>query len=260
MDFQKQVLQVGLTKFLFFSHLGYHVIAPDNRGYNSSFKSSDPKISNAINAAEDTKGLIEHYCNGQKAFLVGHDWGAVVTWYFTNKYGNEYLQKLIIMNGPHPLSTKVFTQKHQSQLLKSWYMFFFQLNGIAEYRIRKDDYAWFLGFAEKTEPITSLHILDMNKKSWNQEGAMEAMLGWYRYAIRHSLFSEDEIYLGSKKNITIPVKIIWGKRDKYLDSRLAEASLEYCDKGSLLYVDSAHFVQQEQPDIVNEAIHDFIKS
>lgn len=59
---------------------GFHVVAPDQRGYNLSDKPSGIDAYRLDNLANDILALADHF--GQAKFqVVGHDWGASVAWW-----------------------------------------------------------------------------------------------------------------------------------------------------------------------------------
>jgi pimeloyl-ACP methyl ester carboxylesterase len=58
--------------------------------------------------------------------------------------------------------------------------------------------------------------------------------------------------------VTVPTRIIWGKRDAFLRAEMAQESLNYCDNGQLTYFDKAtHWLHHEEPGRVNEMLLEF---
>ena len=106
---------------------GFWCWAPDQRGYNLSDKPEGVDAYRIDTLAGDILGLIE--AAGQdKAVIVGHDWGAAVAWHLATYYP-ERVEKLCILNVPHPSVMVQTLRKGFVQLRKSWYMFF--LNPLA---------------------------------------------------------------------------------------------------------------------------------
>jgi len=105
------------------SKAGYHVIAPDQRGYNVSEKFEDIKSYHLNELTSDVIGLLDHFAV-KKAFVVGHDWGAFVAWSVALNYP-ERVEKLVILNVPHPDIFRFYVFTNLAQLRKSWYIFFF---------------------------------------------------------------------------------------------------------------------------------------
>ncbi|MCX6007801.1 MAG: alpha/beta fold hydrolase, partial [Chloroflexi bacterium] len=98
-------------------------VAPDMRGYNLSSAPQDPKQYKQKILAEDIRQLAEHF--GQKKFtLVAHDWGGGVAWTFAILFP-QYLEKLIIINSPHPATFERELRNNPEQRKASSYMLFF---------------------------------------------------------------------------------------------------------------------------------------
>ncbi len=104
---------------------GFRVIVPDQRGYNLSDKPKGVAAYDVDVLARDVIGLLDHF-GIQKARLVGHDWGAVVAWTVALQHPDR-LEKLAILNVPHPDVMTRFVLGNPAQRKKSWYVFFFQL-------------------------------------------------------------------------------------------------------------------------------------
>ena len=58
---------------------GYHVMAPDQRGYGRTDKPKPVESYDIVQLTSDLVGLLDHY-GYEKALFVGHDWGALVVW------------------------------------------------------------------------------------------------------------------------------------------------------------------------------------
>ncbi|MCK4792984.1 MAG: alpha/beta hydrolase, partial [Desulfobacteraceae bacterium] len=78
----------------------HEAVAPDMRGYNLSSKPAGPEHYQIMDLIEDLRALAE-YLGHKKFILVGHDWGGAVAWSFAIRHP-ECLEKLIIVNAPHP--------------------------------------------------------------------------------------------------------------------------------------------------------------
>jgi pimeloyl-ACP methyl ester carboxylesterase len=79
---------------------GFHVVAPDMRGYNLSDKPRRVSAYSTDILARDVARLLD-VCGAERASVVGHDWGAIVAWWFAMLYP-ERLDRLAILNVPHP--------------------------------------------------------------------------------------------------------------------------------------------------------------
>jgi hypothetical protein len=68
--------------------------------------------------------------------------------------------------------------------------------------------------------------LDRYREAWSQPGSITAMINWYR-----ALFREMPNVIGMQSRVRVPVRILWGARDRFLLPGMAAASLKYCDNG-----------------------------
>jgi epoxide hydrolase 4 len=84
---------------------GYHVVAPDQRGYNLSDKPSEGAAYDLDTLALDVLGLADHF--GRRHFMVvGHDWGGAVGWWIATRHA-ERLEQLVVLNAPHATMTGI---------------------------------------------------------------------------------------------------------------------------------------------------------
>ena len=75
-------------------------------------------------------GLIDA-AGARSTLLIGHDWGAIVAWYFAMRKLRA-LERLVIMNVPHPAVLEGALRKSWRQKGRSWYAAFFQLPWLPE--------------------------------------------------------------------------------------------------------------------------------
>jgi epoxide hydrolase 4 len=232
---------------------GCRVIVPDQRGYNLSDKPKGVKAYGVYTLVDDIIGLID--ASGyEKVNLVGHDWGAVVSWALALKYP-ERLHRLSIMNVPHPAVMKRFLQRDFEQFRRSWYVFFFQLPWLPETGMRQDDWRGaerVLRGSGKTHTFTNEDI-EKYKEAWSQPGAMTSMINWYRAAFRYppSMMKDPRI--------KVPTLMMWGMKDFALSHRMARPSMDYVDEGNLiLFPDATHWVHLDAADEVNHYLIDFL--
>ena len=115
----------------------HHVIAPDMRGYNLSDKPPRAEDYRIEVLVEDVVGLIKHF-GANKAAIVGHDWGAGVAWAVAQKYPRRVSKLAVLQVSPAAAWRANMTLR---QLLRSWYMLFFQLPRIPEWAISRKDFA-----------------------------------------------------------------------------------------------------------------------
>ncbi|WP_223643594.1 alpha/beta fold hydrolase [Planococcus sp. 4-30] len=232
---------------------GYRVVAPDQRGYNLSDKPEGIDNYTVDHLRDDVIGIIEHF-QQKTAIVIGHDWGGAVAWHLAATRP-EYVEKLIVLNIPHPQAMPRVLKKNPLQWMKSSYIAFFQLPNLPEKALGMGEFKAMQQSIEQTsKPDTfSKHEMEQYKAAWSQSDALTAMLNWYR-AIRRGSFRQVP-----ETKIKVPVRIIWGMGDQFLSPMLAKESMSFCEEVNLAFVGEAtHWIQHEQPEIVNRLIAQFI--
>lgn len=233
---------------------GFRVWAPDQRGYNLSDKPLGVNSYTIDKLGADIIGLI-NAAGVQTATVVGHDWGGGVAWWLAMNYPDR-LNQVIFLNMPHPGVMLQHLRRSPRQLLRSWYVGFFQIPWLPEWLARLGNW-WFVvqALRRTSRPGTFSRVdLDRYRQAWAMPGptgtpAYRTMIHWYRAFVR------QRPGLPTDTRIVIPVLIIWGKRDQFLMPDLAQRSLERCDNGQLVILEEAtHWVQHEAAEKVNALI------
>ena len=231
----------------------YKVVALDLRGYNDSEK---PQGKNAYTIPElikDIKGIIEGL-GYENCILVGHDWGGMLAWSFAYAYP-EMLQKLIVLNLPHPAKFTEALGKNPQQMLRSWYILLFQLPLLPEFFLEIDDNdliaTTFVETATNKAAFTP-HDLRVYKEAAAKPGALTAMLNYYRHNFQ-GIFNPSELGV-----LEVPTMMIWGENDTALGKELTYGTEEYVRDFRIHYIpDCGHWVQQEKPELVNQYLREF---
>ena len=234
---------------------GFRVIVPDQRGYNLSDKPRGVAAYDVGVLARDVIGLFDHF-NIQKARLVGHDWGAAVAWTVAIQFP-ERLEKLSILNVPHPDVMTRFVLGNSVQRRKSWYVFFFQLPFVEWLLSRNNFRNLERVLVGRRGSFTAEDFVEY-KKAWSQPGALTGMLNWYRAAVRRGL--RAAFTKSAPRRVTVPTLMLWGKRDLALSFEMAQPSIELCERGELVSFNRAtHWVQHDAADEVNQKLIEFLK-
>ena len=240
------------------AELGYRAWAPDLRGYGET----EPKPQ-AVSAylidrlMEDVAALIEA-SGARTVTLIGHDWGAGLAWTFAANTLRP-LERLVIMNVPHPAVMNAHLRKSWAQLKKSWYMFFFQLPGIPERAMTRDGARAirdaFQGMAIDKSNFRP-DVLDRYAKDARRPGAMTGMLNWYRAAFR----LQGKL-AGPWPMIETPTLIVWGEEDAALGVELLDGTDAYVRDLTIKRLPGvSHWVQQEAPEAVNAILREWLKT
>jgi pimeloyl-ACP methyl ester carboxylesterase len=231
------------------AELGYRAWAPDLRGYGETEpKPREVQAYLIDRLMEDVAALID--ASGAKSVtLIGHDWGAALAWTFAANAPRP-LERLVIMNVPHPAVMSARLRKSWAQLKKSWYMFFVQLPGVPERAMTRNGAAAirqaFHGMAIDKSNFTP-DVLDRYAKDAQRPGAITGMINWYRAAFRL-----QGRLAGPWSVIETPTLIVWGEEDTALGIELLDGTDAYVRDLTIKRLPGvSHWVQQEAPEKVN---------
>lgn len=239
---------------------GFRVWVPDQRGYNLSEKPKGIQAYHIDTLALDIIGLIKA-AGQEKAIIVGHDWGAAVAWHLATVYPS-WVEKLGILNVPHPTVMIQTLRKSLKQLRKSWYIFFFQIPWLPEWGLGRRDAQGAIELLQRSSKPNTFSNEDLSnyRQAWTQPGALTAMINWYRALIRGGLgvmFKKPS----NLPRITVPTLMLWGKKDIALGQEMAQLSIEICENGQLIFFeDATHWVQHDEPQQVTQLLLEFLQS
>lgn len=237
---------------------GYKAVAVDLRGYNKSSRPGKVADYHVDHHCDDIFDLIRAL-GAEKVHLVGHDWGGAIAWTYASRKP-ETLHSLSILNAPHP---KVFQQhltRNFRQMMRSWYMLFFQIPWLPEFLIRLNaDNTFtrtFRGWARRKEMFPD-DVISVFKKAMLEPGALTAGINYYRATARdpNSMRQAKDF-----PDITVPTQVIWGDNDKALGKELCDDIHKHIDAPYELHFipGCSHWVQQEEPEKVNEHLLSFL--
>ncbi len=253
-------------------------VAPDLRGYNLTSIPPDTnayKMKALVEDIHDFAGKIGP--KGQKFVLVGHDWGGLLAWTYAMYYP-ETLEKLVIVNAPHPA---IFEREMRENPVQRWgsnYTFAFNnFDGFKwDEMLSKNDFAGLtqgiLGEQIKSGRYTDADVAAW-KKAWSVPGALNAGLDYYRANHLNPPFNETHpadkiptswsaaaVTEGAKSPIIhVPTLVIWGLTDTALQQgNLSGMEKLVPDVHFKLYPHDSHWVSiSKSPEVIQD-IRDFI--
>jgi epoxide hydrolase 4 len=236
---------------------GFRVVAPDMRGYNLSDKPHGVQAYRVELLARDVERLIRT-CGEGTATVVGHDWGAIAAWIAAMRLPGRF-ERLAILNVPHP-ARSLDGLLSPMQLLRSSYMFFFQIPRLPEEVIRAGDFA-LLRSVFRSDPVQpeafTAEDIERYVGAIARPGVLTASLNYYRALLRNP--RETRALL---QRVEAPVLVIWGEKDRFLSRRLAEPPRLWVP--NLIRVkrlpDASHWVAEDCPLEVNTLLLDFLRS
>lgn len=226
----------------------FRVVAPDLRGYNQT-ENSGPYDTGTLRG--DVAALVDHV--GGPVHLVAHDWGAAIAW-LVAIHEPRLLKSLTICNVPHPALFQP-SSSNPRQLLRSWYIFFFQVPWLPEKFVAANDYRNLArGIIRDCRPgtFTRDDVKEM-LAGWRRQG-LGGGINWYRAALRKRIPLPNPV-----PTIQVPTLMIWGENDRALGKELTYGTGEYVADLDLHYVpDTSHWVQQEEPELVTALVRQHV--
>lgn len=232
---------------------GHRVVALDLRGYNLSDRPA--RGYDICTLSDDIQAVIAGF-GEREATLVGHDWGGVVAW-ATAIRAPDCVHKLAILNAPHP---GVARRQGWSlaQLRRSSYIAFFQLRGVAERAIERDDFEALRRIFRQDDPAgawLSDTDLDRYVAALRRPGALSSALAYYRALPRpNSYFT-----LSPMRVVHVPTLVLWGELDRALGVSLLE-DLDVWVRAPRVrrFATASHWLNEQSPDEVNEELLRFL--
>jgi pimeloyl-ACP methyl ester carboxylesterase len=233
---------------------GYRVAVPDQRGYNLSDKPQGVYSYRIDALTADILALIRAL-GRERAVLVAHDWGGVAAWRFAMDHP-ETLDRLVVMNAPHPVAFAKALRRDRSQLLRSWYVFAFQIPWLPETLLTLSPSAtarlFFRRTAVRADAFSDADLAVM-AAALAQPGAMKAMIHWYRASVRYPPARRVQV-------IEAPTLLIWAEEDVALGKALTYGLERWVPDLQIHYIpDCGHWVQNEAAAEVNERMLTFLE-
>ena len=237
--------------------LGFRVWAPNQRGYGRTTRPSRVDDYAMPHLLADVAGLIDA-AGARSVTLLGHDWGAAVAWIFAMRRVRP-IERLVILNVPHP---KVFSRVLRSswrQKLRSSYMAFFQIPKLPEFVLGLGRARPILEIFRRTachpERFTAAE-LETYRAQAAEPGALNAMLAWYRAAKR----TLGPLLRESYPPIAVPTLMLWGEADVASGKETTLGTERYVSDLDLHYLPGvSHWTQQDATEDVNALLAKFLK-
>jgi pimeloyl-ACP methyl ester carboxylesterase len=226
---------------------GFRTIAPDQRGYGGSDAPDGVDAYAIPNLAMDAAGVLDGF-GIERAAVVGHDWGASVAWLVATIFPDR-VERLCTVSVGHPAA--FFGAGGFEQREKSWYMLFYQAEGIAEEWLSRDGFANLRALAK--DPVD----FDRNVADMSKPGRLTAALNWYRATTNAAAFAAPPLELPP---VSCPTMGVWSGADYALTEVQMTASADHVS-GPWRYErieDVGHDVPVAAPDELNLLLLDFL--
>lgn len=233
--------------------LGYRAWAPDLRGYGDTRPRPTRTADMAVERHLDDVDALLDAAGVERVTLIGHDWGAIISWLYAMRRP-ERVERLVIMNVPHPAAFERNGRANPRQWLRSWYALFFQLPWLPERALtaRRAD-----AVARAFQGVLAEEDVEVYRRAMLQPGAAKAAVDIYRAFLRGGGMVRQR-RLGWPV-ITAPTMVVWGVRDVALGEELLEGAEEWVADLRIEKLDSSHWVQQDAVDEVNRLLEGFLQ-
>jgi len=233
---------------------GHLAVAPDLRGYGLSDAPEAVENYAIDHLVDDVSAIIKSFGRSQ-AHVAGHDWGALVAWFFAGRHP-EMTKTLTALSVAHPAALAEASRVDDEQRAKSQYVALFLQEGKAEHVLADDDYrrlrAMF-GLGPNPEAVPRA-VVDHFTKSLSRPGRLSAALNYYRANLGAGGGAWGALTRDLK--ITSPTALLWGDEDPALGRRAVEATAARVDGPYELVVleGAGHWLQFERPSEVSAAL------
>ncbi|HVA80906.1 MAG TPA: alpha/beta hydrolase [Candidatus Binataceae bacterium] len=244
----------------------FDCVAPEMRGYGATDAPRGAANYTLDKLVGDVADLLKAL-GRKRAVIVGHDWGGAVAWATALKRP-EIVERLIVMNCPHLKRFSEELRRNPRQMLRSWYMLFFQLPWLPEAMFRAHNFRALdralQGATIRKDAITAADLTYFHE-AFRNPYSISAAINYYRASLRSGFMARAGAAGDSRewidRKIAAPTMLIWGERDFALGKELTYR-MEPLFSGSFetKYLPGAgHWVQQEEPELVSAYMREFLR-
>tara|TARA_B100001769_G_C22051963_1_gene565456 strand:- start:4 stop:729 length:726 start_codon:yes stop_codon:yes gene_type:complete len=226
----------------------FQVVAIDQRGYNLSDKPDGEENYNMTYLVSDVAAVIRHF-EKEKATIVGHDWGGIVSWQFAFARP-EMVENLVILNLPHPngLARELASNTEQQQ--NSAYARRFIAGAATDPDI-------LFGGPMNSQSL-SFWVSDAEARQKYVEAFdnsnFDGMLAYYKQ--NYPRTSSDSPEVPASPQLDVPLLVFHGLRDTALHSNGLNNTWDWNDKDTTIVSapEANHFVQQDAAELVSTTL------
>ncbi len=238
----------------------YRCIAPNLRGFERSTAPSEVEAYRAKHLVADIRTLIASQ-GGRAAALIAHDWGGAVAWSVAALHP-ECLERLVIVNSPHPATFLRELRDNPAQQAASAYMNFL-CRPDAEALLAENDFARLWTFFERMGAIDPSHpgggwltdaVRERYRAVWRQ--GLNGGCNYYRASpLRPPVKPDDAIHTlqlpAAMVTVRVPTHVVWAEADVALPSALLDGLDAFVPQMTLTRVPGAtHWIVHERPAFV----------
>ena len=252
---------------------GYHVIAPNQRGYGNSSRPAEVSDYDIVHLSGDLVGLLDHF-GYQGATFVGHDWGANVVWSAAVLHPTR-VSKVVALSVPYMERGEIPPLAFIEAIVgsDSYFVHFNRQPGVADAVFDANARQFLRNLYRKNEPaaepepgmplINVAHAETPRGEPVMSEGelavfvdAFEASgftpsVNWYRNVDRNWELMEDVDPIVRQQAL-----MIYGARDTVMRAPNLEA---FVPRVEVVELNSGHWIQQELPEETTRLILEWLQ-
>ena len=246
----------------------YFMVVPDQRGFNKSDAPAGVSHYQAKKAVADALSLADQLFGERSFYLAGHDFGAAIAYAFAFSFP-ERIQKLIIVNGAHPVCLQEALLDDPLQAEASQYFHTLRAER-AGAKAAENDFQLPFNILQSTSSNVWLtaNIKDRFRKAWQGPDRLEAMFNWYRASpivvpVPNTPTPNAPLYgaTRTKLRVSMPHLLIWGVRDTAFLPSARQSLPEFCDNLTIKEVQEAdHWILHTHGEVVAEHIGSFLRA
>ena len=238
---------------------GFRAVAPFMRGYAPTRPAPDGRYQSVL-LAQDAVALIGAL-GAERAFLIGHDWGAAAT-YGAAALAPERIERMVTIGAAHPAAFRGKLAASYERHKGIWHAYFFQMPN-AEQVVAADDYAFIEAWWRDASPeFDPAPIIERVKATFRQPGVVSAALGYYRHSFHPANRDPALQALQDRMSAptTVPTLALHGTRDRPGRLEAFETMDDLFTRGleKAVFPGTGHFVHVERPREVNQRIVEYL--
>lgn len=232
---------------------GALAVAPDMRGYGLSDAPPSVEDYAISHLVEDVAGIVSAF-GRRSAHIAGHDWGALVAWFFAGAHP-EMTSSLTVLSVGHPAALVDARRHDEDQVARSRYIDLFLMEGKAEEVLTADDNRRLRAMYEvgPNPGAVPRGAVEHFIRSLSRPGRLTAALNYYRAnLVRGGGWSG----LAREVDVSAPTILLWGDQDPALGRLQAESTATHMTGDYRLEVleGAGHWLQFERPDEVSRSL------
>lgn len=229
------------------AHAGVLAVALDLRGYGLSDAPSTADDYAIVHLVEDVAAVIKAF-GRDAAHVAGHDWGAIVAWFFASHHP-PMTKSLTVLSVGHPAVVAEAIRQDEDQEMRSDYIRLFVIEGKAERVLSEDDFRRLREMFGTAVGPTGEHFI----RSIGRPGRLTAGLNYYR-----ANFADRRLWwtLSNEVKVEAPTILLWGDQDPFLGRWQAEHTKDRMQGEYRLDVleGAGHWLQFERAEEVSRAL------